>query len=269
MSHRDYYEILGVSPEADITQIKEAYRELALAYHPDRNQNDPAATEKMKQINEAYAVLADAGKRREYDDLRHQFGSGAHQHFRQQYSYQDIFKDSDIHRMFDEISRAFGLRGVDEIFKEFYGSGYHRFEFHRPGFSAKGFFFGGIFQFRPSGRRGRSHSRLPFGKLSQFLLEKIGGMALPADGQDLQDSIRISATQAKQGGPYAYRHRQTAKKLIVNIPPGIRSGQRIRLTGLGEAGKAGGKPGDLYLKVRIHQPLMQKLTQTIKGLTRS
>lgn len=268
MPNLDYYQILGVPPDADIKQIKEAYREQALAYHPDRNQNDAAATEKMKLVNEAYAVLADTDKRREYDALRHQFGSNAHQHFRQQYTYQDIFKDSDIHHIFDEISRAFGLRGVDEIFKEFYGSGYRQFEFRRPGFSAKGFFFGGAFQFRPSGQHGRPPFKLPFGRLTQFLLEKVGGIAIPEDGKDIQDSIRISPGQADQGGPFAYRHRQTSKKLIVKIPSGIRSGQRIRLTGLGAAGKAGGNPGDLYLKVRIHRPLIQKLTKTIKGRKR-
>ena len=268
MPNQDYYQMLGVTSDADIKQIKEAYRELALKYHPDRNRNDVKATEKMKQINEAYAVLADPDKRQDYDAMREQFGSGAHQQFRQQYTHQDIFRDSDIHHIFDEISRAFGLRGVDEIFKEFYGSGQGQFEFRRPGFSAKGFFFGGAFQFKPSGRQGRPPFQLPFGKLTQFLLEKIGGMTLPSDGQDLQDTIRISPTQAEQGGPFAYLHRQTSKKLIVKIPPGIRSGQRIRLTGLGEAGKAGGQPGDLYLKVRIHRPLMQKLTNTFKGLTR-
>jgi hypothetical protein len=105
------------------------------------------------------------------------------------------------------------------------------------------------------------------GKLTRILLEKVGGVTLPKDGQDLHDSIRISSSLADHGGPFAYRHRPQSKKLIVKIPPGTRSGQRVRLAGLGEAGKAGGKPGDLYLKVRIHRPWKQRLTETLKGWT--
>ena len=67
MATRDYYEVLGIGKDADEATIKKAYRELAMKYHPDRNPGDNQAVERMKEINEAYAVLSDAKKRNEYD----------------------------------------------------------------------------------------------------------------------------------------------------------------------------------------------------------
>ena len=143
MNQQDYYQILGVQPDAGAGEIKESYRRLALKYHPDRNGENPDAAEKMKAVNEAYAVLSDASKRREYDAMRGQFGSSAYNHFRKNYSDQDIFKDSDINQILEEMARSFGLRGFDAIFKDFYGQGYQSFEFQGSGASGKGFFFFG------------------------------------------------------------------------------------------------------------------------------
>ena len=89
MSQNDYYQILEIDLKASPKKIKDAYRKLAFKYHPDRNSKNPEAAEKMKRINEAYAVLSDAAKRREYDAMRHQFGSSAYSQFRQNYSEQD------------------------------------------------------------------------------------------------------------------------------------------------------------------------------------
>jgi DnaJ-class molecular chaperone len=83
MSPNDYYQTLEVDQKASSKQIKEAYRKLAFKYHPDRNSENPDTAEKMKKVNEAYAVLSDATKRREYDTLRQQFGSSAYSQFRQ------------------------------------------------------------------------------------------------------------------------------------------------------------------------------------------
>ncbi|MCK5055359.1 MAG: DnaJ domain-containing protein, partial [Candidatus Aminicenantes bacterium] len=71
MAKRDYYEILGVSGNATPEEIKKAYRQLALKYHPDRNQGNPEAEEKFKEASDAYSVLADAGKRQTYDRFGH------------------------------------------------------------------------------------------------------------------------------------------------------------------------------------------------------
>ena len=125
MSQEDYYQILGVDQNATQTKIKEAYRQAAFKYHPDRNRDNVAAAEKMKKINEAYAVLSNPAKKTDYDDLKTQFGSSAYTHFRNNYSEQDIFSGSDINHIFEEMARSFGFRGSNEIFKEFYGRGYH------------------------------------------------------------------------------------------------------------------------------------------------
>src|SRR3989339_584555 len=108
MEQKDYYTILGVEKDGSSKRIKEAYRKLALQYHPDRNP-DPSASSKMKDVNEAYAVMSDPRKRKEYDLIREQFGGSAYGRFRQSYSDQDIFRGSDIGQVFEEISRIFGF----------------------------------------------------------------------------------------------------------------------------------------------------------------
>ncbi len=265
MTQKDYYQILGVDKNAGSKQIKGAYRQMAFKYHPDRNKENKEASKKMKYVNEAYAVLSDQGKRREYDALRQQFGSSAYNRFRKNYSEQDIFSGSDINHVFEEMAKAFGFRSFDDIFREFYGKEYRTFEFKRPGFFAGGFVFLGPLR---RGRYDRSRPSLKgkLGKLPRFVLEKIGGFELPKNGSDLNDVINLSPPQAQQGGPYAYFFKKKSKKLVVKIPPGVRDGQRIRLAGMGEDGKGGGRPGDLYLKVKIHKPLIQKIKETISNL---
>ena len=68
---RDYYEVLGVSKSSSADELKKAYRKLAMQYHPDRNANNPAATEKFKELSEAYEVLSDERRRRQYDQYGH------------------------------------------------------------------------------------------------------------------------------------------------------------------------------------------------------
>ncbi len=265
MEQKDYYQILGIEQNASPKQIKEAYRELAFKYHPDRNKENPESAEIMKGINEAYAVLSNPGKRREYDTLRQQFGSSAYSRFRKDHSEQDIFSGSDILRIFEEMTKAFGFRGYDEIFREFYGEGYRTFEFKEPGFFARGFVFSGHL------RKGdHIQTQFPFqgyiGKLSRFVFKKISGIEFQENGADINDVIHLHPLQAQKGGPYAYFLRKKSKKLVVKIPPGVREGQRIRLAGMGEDGKGGGKPGDLYLKVQIKKPLVQKMKDFISDL---
>jgi len=265
MSQRDYYQILGIEKNAGQKQVKEAYRHLAFKYHPDRNQGNPKASEEMKTVNEAYAVLSDPAKRREYDALRQRFGSSAHTRFKSSYSEQDIFSGSDINHVFEEMAKAFGFRGFDDVFREFYGSNYRSFQFKRPGFFAGGFIFGGPYQ---GGERGQSTIPPPgtLGKLSRFILKKISGIEIAQNGKDLEDVIHLTGEQARQGGPYAYFLRKKSKKLLVRIPPGVSEGQRIRLAGMGEDGKGGGAPGDLYLKVHIKRPLIHKIKKSIADL---
>ena len=265
MEQQDFYEVLGVSSDADAKHIKDAYRQLAFQYHPDRNAENADAAEKMKKVNEAYAVLSNPEKRQEYDNLRQRFGSSAYGQFRQHYSEQDIFRGSDINAVLEELARAFGLRGFDEIFKEFYGQGYQSFDFKKRGFSAKGFVYTA-----PFGKR--VQQKVPFqskgvlDKLTRYAVKKISGVELPENGSDGIDVIELSPEQAKNGGPYAYFNRKQSKKLVVKVPPGIKEGQKIRLSGMGENGKGGGTAGDLYLKVKIKKPLLRKIKDMISEL---
>ena len=110
---RDYYEILGSDKNADEAVLKKAYRTLAMKYHPDRNPGDAEAAERMKEINEAYAVLSDAHKRRLYDTYGHAGLEG--------YTREDIFRGVD----FSSLFREFGLRDLfgfgDSLFDSFFG----------------------------------------------------------------------------------------------------------------------------------------------------
>ena len=265
MSERDYYTILGVDQGADSKQIKDAFRQLALKYHPDRNQGNPEAADKMKWLNEAYAVLSNPDKRREYDSIRRQFGSSAYGKFRQTYSERDIFSGSDINQIFEQMARASGLRGFEEIFKEFYGQGYQNYEFRKPGVFARGWVFPGT-----AGSKAGQQPRSPFtgnvGKIYKYMFKKISGFELPENGAHISDVIYLSPQQARDGGPYAYYLKKKAKKLIVKIPQGVSEGQQIRLAGMGEEGKGGGEPGDLFLKVHITKPLLQTIRDFIRGV---
>ncbi len=270
MSQRDYYDVLGVPREASPQKVKEAYRKLAFQYHPDRNKGNPAALEKMKEINEAYAVLSDPEKRRRYDTFSHEYGPSAHDQFRQTYSDEDIFRGSDINRVFEEMARAFGFRHFEEIFRESYGEGQRTFEFRRPGL------FGRVVIFGPGLRGSREEtSRMEgpaipqigqgiFGKLLRYFLRKTWGIEEYRKGKDWQETLLLAPWQALQGGKIKYIHQRKSRELIVTVPPGVRDGQKLRLRGMGEEGKGGAEPGDLYLKVLIHQSLLKKVRALLK-----
>lgn len=108
----NYYEILGVEKTASEAELKKAFRKKALQYHPDRNQGDKQAEENFKKANEAYAVLSDAQKRKQYD----MYGDQA---FHQQYSQEDIFRGTDFGRIFEE----FGMGG-SSFFSNIFGGGF-------------------------------------------------------------------------------------------------------------------------------------------------
>lgn len=268
MKQEDFYDVLGVKQDAKPGEIKEAYRRLAFEHHPDRNRGNPAAADIMKRINEAYAVLSNPEKKRAYDTLRQRFGESAYNRFRETYTEKDIFSGSDIFNIFEEMTRTFGFRNPDEIFREFYGKGYRHFEFKRPGIYAKGFFFFGG-SGTPGGRHGQLPGRENLGRLTRFVLNKIAGIAPPESGVDVTETISLTPEQSLKGGPHAYFYRKKSKKLVVHIPKGIRQGQKIRLAGLGEPGKGGEPPGDLYLNVEIQKPLLQKVKELADGLFKS
>ena len=217
----DYYQILGIDSGASQQEIRKAYRTLAFQYHPDRNKGDPTTAERMKEINEAYATLSDPVKRREYDALRQQYGPFAYQRFRESHSEEDIFRGSDINQVFEEFARAFGFRGFDEIFRDFYGPGYRTFEFKSPGFSGRGFIFCGQY-----GRGSRNSTEQPYkgssvptfpftgmlGKLAQYILRKTWGIKWPERGKDWHEVVWLTP-QEIQKGAVEYHHRRKSKDL--------------------------------------------------------
>jgi curved DNA-binding protein CbpA len=282
MTDKDYYRVLGVDEDATAEKIKKTYRTLAFQYHPDKN---PGSEEMMKAINEAYAVLSDRKKREAYNSYRARYGPSARDQFRQNYAEQDIFKDSDIYQIFEELSRAFGFSRPEDLFSRnnFYGNQFRTFEFKGPGFFGKGTF---IFRTMSTGYPEQMRrSQRPAGEMpaqqpslsSRLLLKGLDlfqkhiakkfGLEIPENGIDTYDVIKITHEEAAAGGKVGYRYLRgdDPRDLLVKIPAGIRDSQKIRLKGLGEEGKNGGAPGDLYLKVKIRVPFLRKIGEFFKG----
>jgi len=264
MENENFYDVLGVPRQAEANQIKEAFRKLALQYHPDRNQGDSAAASRMQRINEAYAVLSNPDKRRQYDLMYRQFGDAAQTRFRQAYSAQDVFSGSDIQQIFEELSRAFGVRGFDDIFNDIHKQAGGGFRIHESDRGGKSYVFSGAWS--TPGAQNRNQGLL--GNLVKKMLLKMTGIQLPMRGENISDTIVLNADDATRGGPYAYYLSVKDKKLVVHIPPGVKDKQTIRLAGLGHDGSGGAQAGDLMLKVKIRASFIDYLKQNwaaVKG----
>ncbi len=216
MAKRDYYDVLGVKKTATEEEMKKAYRALAMKYHPDRNPgNKKEAEERFKEINEAYAVLSDKDKRRQYD----QFGPSG---FSQRYSQEDIFRGFDLNDVLSSIFRQArsGGRSRSGGFEDLFGF---------RGRQAPD--FGDIF----SGEGYQSQ-----GPYTQ-------------KGQDIQSELNLSFEEAALGTEKKVRIPQNGKfaEITVKVPAGIESGKKLRLAGKGMRGPGGSPPGDLYLKVNV------------------
>ena len=239
MMDKDYYRVLGVSESATAEEIKKTYRKLAFQYHPDKN---PGSEEMMKEINEAYAVLSAQKKREAYDSYRQRYGSSARDQFRQSYAEQDIFKDSDIYQIFEELSRAFGFSRPEDIFgrSNFYGNQYQTFEFKGPGFFGKGTFFfrpmptdhqeqikRSQYQTEEMTERPSLSSRLFLKGLNLFQrhIAKKYGLEVPENGRDWFDVIKITPEEAATGGKVGYHY------LKGDTPPGSFGEDPSRNTG--------------------------------------
>lgn len=265
MKQTDYYKILGIEKDATHQQIKEAYRRLAFEFHPDRNKGDVSAVEKMKELNEAYAVLSDPEKRKRYDSMNQQYGYEAYDHFRQGYSDQDIFRGSDINQIFEEMTRQFGFRNFNDLFREFYGPGYQTFEFRRPGVFGRGFIFTGF----PFGHQRNTQgvfSSVKTGLVTGLLGRLAGYLAKKAfkgwdEGRqatsDRYDVITLNPKDATHGGKVSYIDPTTSRQLIVTVPGGVQEGQTIRLKGAAGLSGDRSQTGDLYLKVQFRKGVLQ------------
>lgn len=210
----DYYKILEVTKSADTDEIKKAYRKLAFKYHPDKNDGDKSAEAKFKEISEAYAVLSDSEKRKQYDT----YGSTG---FRQRYSQEDIFRGVDI----NDILRQFG--------------------FGTSGFSSSGF--------RNSKGGGGHHGFNSFFQQNSSGSGGCGTCGQPAKGQDLTYQLTVTLEDVLNGADrqLTLRKNGNTENVSVKIPRGIEEGKKLRLKGKGGEAPMGGVPGDLYLKVQL------------------
>ena len=260
MAKKDYYEVLGVLKSASSEEIKKAYRKLALKYHPDKNKGDKTAESKFKEASEAYHVLSDKGRRKNYDQFGHAAfenagGRGGYSNFDFTNAFSDIF-GSDI---FDDFFDGFGgsrrrgrrrssdLRGSDlrydlsiSLEDAYYGKK-QEINFSSSDKCGRCDGLGSEPGSRPiscsaCGGQGQVRSSQGFFTIQQTCPECAGS------GEQISSPCKECRGIGKK---------QTKKKIFTNIPKGVDDGTRIRLSGKGEAGIKGGGSGDLYIFVSV------------------
>jgi molecular chaperone DnaJ len=257
---KDYYEVLGVQKGATKDQIKDAYRKLALQFHPDRNKS-PEAETRFKEISEAYAVLSDDEKRGQYDSFGRE---GVYQ----RYSQEDIFRGVD----FGEFFRGMRFGGFDDIFSQFFGGAtggrpqrgddltYHlqlsleyivqdtdkEIEIPRkevcPTCNGSGAKSGtSPRQCGTCGGAGQVQKVQSAGGFARLVrittCERCGGMGYLIDSP---------CKECRGRGAI-----EKTRKIRIMIPAGVEDGQTLRLRGEGNAGESGVPPGDLYVLVNL------------------
>ena len=282
----DYYNVLGVKKDASDENIKKAYRKLAMKYHPDHTKGDKTAEEKFKKISEAYAVLSDKEKRKEYDT----FGSEG---FHQRFSQEDIFRGFD----FGDIFREFGFGGSDFANSR---TGGRRFSFG----GGSGFNFGGsqqqartkgqdlvyelpltlrevaagtskVITLRHQGGSENLTVKIPPGMISGKKLRLAGkGNPSPyggpsgdlyiksqvlndplfsAEDQDLYLNRELKLSEAILGTTISVPTIDD-KQLSLKIPAGTKHGTKMRLLGHGLPAMKGKKKGNLFVRIQIIIP---------------
>jgi curved DNA-binding protein len=228
---RDYYEVLGVSRDADAEELQQAFRRLARENHPDVNR-DPGAEERFKEINDAYQALSDPELRKRYD----RFGD-------------------DYRRVPDDWEERVGAgAGGARAGRGGYGG---------EGFGGEGFFGEG---FGGGGRRytwstgddiggdyGGGFGGVDLDDLLGGMFGGGRGRGRPVAGADQEAELQLTVEEAYRGGrrEITLNGPDGPRTYTVNIPAGVTDGQRIRLAGEGGRGLGGGQAGDLYLVVRL------------------
>jgi len=251
MSKRDFYEVLGVSKSADSKEIKKAYRRIAMKYHPDRNPDDPKADEKFKEATHAYEVLSDQQKRAAYDQYGHaavdgQMGGGGFS----EGSFSDIFGD-----VFGDIfggggaggGRSGPQRGADLRYNLDLS-----LEQAVHGDTLK-ITIPTLVECKPCDGSGAKKGSTPVTcgtcngqgqvRMTQgfFSVQQTCPNCRGA-GQTIKDPCRTCRGKGLV---------EESKTLSVKVPPGVDTGDRIRLAGEGEAGPGGAPSGDLYVQVNV------------------
>ena len=277
---KDYYKILGIPENSLDSEIKKTYRKLALEHHPDQNENDPESEEKFKQITEAYGVLIDPVKRKEYDRFRADHLAGRSNEYSQfRYSQQDIFEEM--------FRKGFGKEMFEELNREFSRSGFR---------SGNSFFqttlmggaLGGIVRVigmipGPIGRVGQGLRLAHMVGTSLFALKKMrdaksaanpdnetsfkkpdiidsvkGVFAKTANTIDTSNSLDFNLTitippkeaLAGTNKKISYEVDGNSEQLMIRIPENFPNGGKLRIKEKGH--RENGKRGDLIIQVKVN-----------------
>jgi curved DNA-binding protein len=223
MDFKDYYEILGVPPNADKKVIQQTFHKLARKHHPDVNPGNKEAEEKFKTFNEAYQVLSDAKQRKKYDEARAQYqqwqqAGGPKQDF----DWQNWSASRAGTGTTSEPGKGARAQTVNaEDLEDLFGSD-----------SPYSDFFASLFgQAQSSGRRGQDTA------------------PRPRRGRDVEYEVALTLAEAFHGTERLLEI--DGHRIKAGIPAGVRTGSRVRLAGQGEPGSSGGAAGDLYLNVNL------------------
>ena len=265
---KDFYEILGVGKNATETELKKAYRKLAIKYHPDKNQGDKNAEDKFKEISHAYEVLSDTEKRRQYD----QFGPEAFSSAAGRGGAGGGFHDP-----FDIFSQVFGGArggggGGGSIFEELFGMGGGSTRSHDGPIDGSDLRYDMEIDFENAVYGADKKIRIP--RMETCSACSGTGCAKgskPENCRHCKGSGQVSMSQgffsvrqtcpscrgagtmitnpcSECGGEGRVRAEKTLK---VHIPPGVDTGSRLRISSEGEGGLKGGRPGDLYVITHV------------------
>ena len=255
-SAKDYYQILGVSEDASETVIKKAYRKLAKQYHPDANPDNPGAGERFKEVSEAYSVLSDSEKRKQYDRMR-RFTP-----------FQDIATGADG----EPHERSFSfddLGGIGDIFSSIFDFGRGKKRQAQKGRDVE---FPVDVSLRAAARGGQISVNVPVTEecatcdgsgarpgTSTTRCPECNGTGAKSFGQGDFAINRPCPACYGRGGiatdpcPSCLGHGQvtTQRRVNLRVPAGVENGSRVRMSGLGERGPGGGPPGDLIIKFEV------------------
>lgn len=232
MEYRDYYDILGVGRDASQQDIRQAFRRLARQWHPDVNPDDKRAEERFKEINEAHEVLSDPDKRAKYDRLGRSW------------------------RQWERGGGDPGQYDWSQWFGGAPGGGRVRWSgdlgdlFGGPGGGAFSDFFNVLFGGMGGGRVRTAEDI--FGRAAGA-----GGYQTGSRGTDAEADVTITLQEALQGTSRVLE--RGGRRIRVTIPPGVRTGSRVRIAGEGYPGAGGSAKGDLYLNVAVEpHPLFER-----------